>query len=295
MPPQRRGTLLLVVGAAAGVVIAASGVAERRANSAMHIPDDAVATVNGEPIRRVDYQRALAAFASDRRDGRLDDDLRRRVLDRLIDEELLVQRGLELRLAARDPMVRRNLSAAVIALLVARAEDDAANPSEEALRAFYNANQHYFRHPDQLRVEEMLFTTKQSGSTAAAGQRALAAHSRLASGDSFAAVRASADEATAPLPGALLPVGKLREYIGPSATRAVAALEPGQWTEPLTGVSSHRILRLVERRPVGLRPYDEVRKLVAEEFRRSAGDSRVRAVLDERRTIADVAIAEDEL
>jgi parvulin-like peptidyl-prolyl isomerase len=243
----------------------------------------------------VDYQRALAAFASDRRDGRLDADLRKSVLDRLIDEELLVQRGLELRLATRDPMVRRNLSAAVIALLVARAEDDAANPDDDALRAFYRENQDLFSSPDLVRVEQAFFGNKKSGGAGAAAERAKAAHQRLEQGESFAAVAADADETTYSLPDTLLPLDKLREYVGPTATREVALLRPGEITAPLAGVSGHRILRVVDRRPGRIRPFDEVRELVRAEFRRNAGDTRVHEVLEQRREAAEIRVAEDKL
>jgi hypothetical protein len=295
MLSQRRGTVLLAIGAAAGVVVAASGVVERRDANAMRVPDDAVATVNGEPIRRVDYQRALAAFASDRRDGRLDAELRRAVLDRLIDEELLVQRGLELRLAARDPMVRRNLSAAVIALLVARAEDDAADPDEAVLRAFYRDNRSLFRSPELVRVQQAFFGNRESGGSSAAAERAKAARARLDRGESFAAVMADADETTYELPNSLIPLDKLREYVGPTATRAVAGLEPGQHTEPLAGISGHSILRLVALRPGSARSFESVRALVREEYRRNAGDARVRKVLADRREMAEIRVAEEKL
>src|SRR5210317_545000 len=48
--------------------------------------EDAVAWVNGRPIARESYEKALAAVANDRKTGTLLDGDRERVLDRLIDQ-----------------------------------------------------------------------------------------------------------------------------------------------------------------------------------------------------------------
>ena len=76
-------------------------------------PDGVVALVNGEPIRADDYARMVQAVANDKRDALTEAD-RRRVLDRLIEEELLVQRGLALGLARQDRRVRADLTTTVI-------------------------------------------------------------------------------------------------------------------------------------------------------------------------------------
>ena len=65
LPPAvtraRRGVVLLGLGAAAGVVVAASGLVARERPG---VPSDAVAVVNGQPIAAADYARVLAAVAA---------------------------------------------------------------------------------------------------------------------------------------------------------------------------------------------------------------------------------------
>ena len=58
---------------------------------------DAVAWVSDRPISRASYESALQAVASDRKSGTLRADDRARVLDRLIDQELLIDRAIEAR------------------------------------------------------------------------------------------------------------------------------------------------------------------------------------------------------
>jgi hypothetical protein len=107
--------------------------------------------VNDTPIRRDDYLRALGAVAADRRTP-LDDADKRRILDRLIDEELLLQRGLVLGLPERARSVRAPLVAATIDLL-ARTNRE---PSDAELRAFYDAHREYFTDPGRVRVGQVV-------------------------------------------------------------------------------------------------------------------------------------------
>src|ERR1044071_7198253 len=96
-PRERRGVprALLIAGLIGGAAMAAAGLigGDRKA-----LPPQVVATVNQHPILRDAWLRAVAAVASEQNRELTADD-RRHILDRLIDEELLVQQGLALGLA----------------------------------------------------------------------------------------------------------------------------------------------------------------------------------------------------
>ncbi len=273
---------LLVASALAGASLAAVSLVERGPRSA-HVPDDAVAVVNGTEISRADYERAVAAVTTARRD--VDARVRRRVLERLIDEELLVQRGVELGLARRDPRVRTDLGAAVIELVSSRAQTDAAAPTDAALRQFYADNPHWFARPAQVRVRQALFGSE---------GEALAARRRVASGASFAEVAAAAPAPT-PLPDRLLPPAKLRDYLGPTAARTAVELPTGDVSDPVRTAAGWVIVQPVERVPGRVRPFEDVRDLVEREYVRGAGDRHVRAFLERSRADAVIAVAEDRL
>jgi len=275
---------LLAAGALVGVALAAVGLGSGGATA--QVPAGAVAVVDGAPIDEVDYRRALAAVAADRRVGVLDETLRRRVLERLIDEELLVQRAVELQLAERDSRVRNYLSAAVIDLIVARADDAAAEPGELELSALYAADPGFFAIPAQWRVEVALFGNADA---------ARAAHERLAAGAGFADIRALSEPLPAPLPNARLPAAKLREYLGPAVTRAVAELAVGEVSAPLPTPAGHYLVHVVERIPGAVPAFEDVRELVGGEYRRRAGDARLRAFLAERRAAASITVAGERL
>ncbi len=126
-----------------------------------NLPPGTVARVNDVPILREDYERAVAALQADRR-GALQPGDRAHVLDRLIEEELLVQRGLELGFVRYDRRVRADLTRAVIDSVVSEVED--AAPTEEELHAFFAANRSFFVQAGRLRARQVFVSGRGSRS-----------------------------------------------------------------------------------------------------------------------------------
>ena len=91
----RRTNFLLGLGAVAGLIAAALGLLLPDSSSNDPPEQEIVAIVNGDVILRDDYLRLLAGFERDARNP-VDDKIRQHVLDRMIEEELLVQRALDL-------------------------------------------------------------------------------------------------------------------------------------------------------------------------------------------------------
>ncbi len=290
-----RGSLLLAIGAIIGVVVAASGVLGADRDNAAKVPSNAVAVVNGEAILLADYTRALRALASDQRNDTIATAAKRRVLERLIDQELLVQRALELELAKRDPRIRAILTDVVISLLVSQAEDLAQEPDEAQLQAFYHSHSDYFRYPGRMQIHSVFFSSRHEGDQGPARQRAYRAFKRLKQGEPFHLVKQNGDPAVAPLPTGWLAVNKLRDYLGPGPTRVIAALSIGQLSEPLSGAGGYTIVQIVAKEPGQLRPFEQVRELVASEVVRRKGDLALKQFLAKRRAQATIAIAEQQL
>jgi parvulin-like peptidyl-prolyl isomerase len=282
-----RSVALLAIGAAVGLVAAAAGLvsAPRRADE---LPGDAVATVNGTEVRRADYERAVTALASDRRSA-LDDADKRHVLDRLVDEELLVQRAFELGLAQRDRRVRTDLVTAVIEAVTNEA--DQHEPSDADVARFFAENGDYFALPGRMQVEQV-FVRASGESDPDALARARDAAARLRAGAGADAVQGEVGGApVAPLPGGLLPAAKLREYLGPAAIDALRDLAPNGVTDPVRAAGGYHVLRLVAREPGATPELAAVRDEVRAELRRRGGDEALRRYLDELRRRAEIRVA----
>lgn len=134
---ERRALWLLAIGAAGGALLGAVAAWIGGALGSDTLPPAAIAMVNGSPIVREEFERALSLVAGDRRDPPSAAD-RVHVLGRLIDEELLVQYAVANALLApgaegpargvRDTVVREMVEAAVA--------DQGGLAREEALRRY---------------------------------------------------------------------------------------------------------------------------------------------------------------
>jgi hypothetical protein len=284
MTGRDRTNSWLGAGAALGALVAGLGLVRPSEESPGTPSDaDAVAWVNGEPIPRATYDRALRAVAVDRA-APPDDALRAHVLERLVDEELLVQAALEQGLARTDPRVRADLSAAAIGI-VTRTPAIEAPPTEAELRAFFAEHEAYFAPDTAVRVTPLFFAVR--GDDPAARARADAARAALTDGGAptraEAEAAAMADEPAVAVPRAELSVQKLTQYLGPTVARAAGMLPVGTWSEPLRGQDGYVLLRVDARRPGRAPRFEEARSAVSAEWARRADERRLRAFLAARR------------
>jgi len=302
---------LLLAGAALGLALSAWGLLEPRA--ARHVAGDAgdagdpgedrgrgddrtrlegalsedeAAVVGERVIRRIDFERVLAGVERDLRSP-IDGEARRRVLERMIDEELLVQQALALGLAAADRRVRGELVSGLVDSVVAEAAGDPPTPAE--VEAHYRANADFFARPGRVRVETIFFSTSAgsardrgaAGGRDAARDRAMRARDRLRAGANRAEVAAElGDREIAPVPASLLPLAKLRDYLGPRVVEALAGLETGGWSEPIESADGFILVRAAEREAPVAPPYAEVESLVRQDLVRRRGDEALRRYLD---------------
>jgi parvulin-like peptidyl-prolyl isomerase len=287
-----RPLALLALGAVTGIVLAAVGLMPSRLRSGNDLPSDAVARVNGELIRRDDFERLLVGLASDRGEA-IGPEQRRHVLDRLIDEELLIQRGLELGFARLDRRVRGDLTAVVMSAIIE--ESQGAQPTRAELQAFYDTERAFFAQPGQLRVRQVFCRVTANAQAAAALARADQAATRLRAGEDFEAVRrALGDAELSPLPDTLLPAAKLRDYLGPTAQRAALSLDAGAISAPIRSGTGFHVLQVVERQEGIALPLESIESQVLAEYRRRAGEKALRDYLDELRARADIQMRAEE-
>ena len=285
---ERQARWLLAAGAAAGMALAVTSLMSSPGGGPL--PTGLVARVNGVAIRAPEFERAVEALAADRRTPLTEAD-RRYVLDRLIDEELLVQYGLSLGLARSDRRIRGDFVTAVIAAQVASV--DGAEPSDGEAREFFRENREFFSSPPRLWARSLWVRGEPARSPEAARARAREAVERLRSGEAFDRVESElGDPLVAALPDAPLPPAKLREYVGPTALAAVARLTVGGVSEPVVGVGGVRVMVLVAREADTAPEFDEVEAEVRNEMKRRAGDTAIRRLLGELRAGGDVEVAE---
>jgi len=280
-PDARSSGRLLAVGAALGLAAALWG--------ALGQPGfgrpgrDAIATVEGVEISRADYERALGALAADKRTPLTAADARR-ALDRLIDEELLVQRGLDLGLGTSDLAVRKAVVDAMVQF--AAAETAGRRPDDDELRAFYAARPELVRSAPQVRVRVVSFPSRDQASVEAM-------RAALRAGKDFDAAARSAGGEAVIVPDMLLPAQKLGDYAGPAVRDAAVALRPGEAAGPIDAGGVPTFVLSLERREGSAPPFETVRDAVAEEWRRRQAEMALDEYLAGLRRTAKIRHAPD--
>src|ERR1700728_5453694 len=151
---SRRSFIFMGSGALLGLLMAGYSLFTARGTSTLAVPPEDVALVNQQPIARSDYlQQLQTLYGVDL--GHATAEQRRRVLDDMIREELFVQRGKELDVASTDPDVRSAMVNSVEQEIAADAIT--AQPSEAALRQFFETHQDRYVSEGVMRVRDLVF------------------------------------------------------------------------------------------------------------------------------------------
>jgi hypothetical protein len=149
-----RSFVLMAAGVLIGLVLAGYSLFTARSASNLIVPAEDVALVNQQPVSRADYLALLQTlYGADV--SHATQEQRHRVLNDMIREELFVQRGKELDLASADPDVR---SALINAVELEIAENAiTSQPSEAALRQFFESHQAHYVSEGVMQVKDLLF------------------------------------------------------------------------------------------------------------------------------------------
>lgn len=263
----------LIAGALAGLLAAGFGIL-RQADSGNELPANAVARVNGQIVSRNNYDRALARLGTNSTSV----DKAAWVLQRLVEDELLVQRGLELGMAQSDSAVRNAIIDSLIASVTAEA--DAASPGDEELQQYLSDNADRFSYTASLSVAAW-----QTNDDAVA-QSFVA---KLRNGSNV-----TTSDAIGPipdLPPGLMPLELLRDYLGPGVAAAAADMPVGS-----SAVFARRgrwlVVQVLEKKSAVVTDLGTIRNRVLLDYRRSLADQTLQDYLDDLRRRADLIVAQ---
>lgn len=265
--------VLLTLGATAGLLLAASGLVDSWSFSSSSLPANAIARVGGRVILEERYLELLIDLAADKRTP-LNTDDRLFVLDRLIDEELLIMRGIELGLPETSPEIRKTIAAAVIVQIAAEAK--ATTPDEAALRRLYEIDSEYFATTARYRLRWWRIPR----SDTEAEQKAASAYEQLSRNMPIEAVMQSTGLQPEPLlPDLMLPSIKLSDYLGSMLAQQASELRPGEFSRPIAAGGSFHILYLLAKQEAVIPAFEQIQPMVEAEYLRRSGDDALRQYL----------------
>jgi hypothetical protein len=279
----------LVVGVIAGAAIAAAtlvrGGAPNATRATASVPSEAVAVVNGKPVTRDALARFTGAIARERGRLELDPAEQRRILDRLIDEELLLQHGIALGLDRSEPSARRAIVSAVIDTLTTAEMRD---PDRSDLEAFYRDYGKTLARAGAVQVE-VAFVPVGAIAEDDAKQRASEIARRARAGESLAALGQPLDP---PLAAGPTNFDVLRDRFGNVVVQALAHLAPGEISDPVRAMDGYWVTRLVAREPDVVPPLDDVADAVQQAWVQHEHDALLTREIERLRNQADVTITD---
>jgi parvulin-like peptidyl-prolyl isomerase len=285
----RRSLLIFALGTTLGLAVAAYGLFSAAGTRIAGVPAEDVALVNGRHILRSDFITQVQLETSLPYEMTTSAQ-RRKVLDEMLDEELLVQRGLEVDLAASDPDVR--MAEVMGVQLQIDADVLAQAPGEEELEKYYEAHRDKYNGEGIMAFRDFIIRPAPEMSEEMAVAKAKAAADAFRMGRDSNDVAASFD---------LKDSGKIERgdvfdfavklKLPPALYEAAQKLKPREASEPIKdGTDIHVIL--MEKRLAGAeRSFAQVRDAVLQDFKKEATARVEAANLSYLKSKADIQLA----
>jgi hypothetical protein len=270
---------ILGLGLILGILLAALTIVEKN-----NIPDQNwAAKIEDQPIPYERYQMQLEGLAKDKRSP-LNKQDKEYVLERMIEEELLIKRAIDLGMLENNPMARGTIVQQMIKNIIA--EGSRIVPEESELIEFFQENIGFFTKANKLRVRQIYFSQDDFGDKVL--EEAKDAFTRLLEGEVFEEVALSGSKSALRIPDTLMNLSKVREYIGPSLMREAQLLKPGQFSEPKKVTGGFKIIYLVDKEDAAQPEYSNIRSTVLSEFSKRRDDQSLRKYLDNLKKWYDV-------
>jgi len=270
-------------------------------------------TVNGQPIAdeavraeaermRPEFERAFADENQDEREQRLQTWARENAIEQTLlrqaaraDEEPVSADQLEPALeqakrqagktadeAALREGVELNLK---VGRLLQRAADAAPEPTDEQVRACYEEHRDEFRVPERVHAAHIVMHVDADTPPEMAEAKCRQAQRRLEAGDDFAEV-ADADSDCEDPGGDLGWFG--RGQMVEEFENTIWKMQPGETSDIFATRFGFHIVRMIERMPAGVAPFEEAEDAARQRARQALRDEAVEAYLDSLREEARI-------
>ena len=219
-------------------------------------PPDTLVTVNGYPITQSALRNAEKRIQPNSSDPMNPDD-RELLLQRLIDDELMLQHAEDLDILTTDPGIRKLLVRSSIDSII---EDSRSIPiSDEQLRTFYEDHKFVFQRPSRIHLKVASFlnleVAKNIGGIIKKEVPFELAIAETKTGELI------------DIPSSLLPEHVLRRYLGSELTAVALSLSENQISSPITFGEFTYLIYVLAKEPEQQLSFDDSRLQVTSEYR----------------------------
>lgn len=287
--------LLMAGGALIGLLIAGYGLFTAKGTRSRGVPPEAVALVNGRAILRSDFMaQAQAQFTLPF--SQTSTAQRRKTLDDMVDEELMMQRGIEIDLPSYDPDVRNALVAGVE--LEVSADALAQQPTEQELRQYYQAHEDRYSSEGIMQLRDLVVLSDAGHPGDAARAVAGAAVAALRHGEGLEEVVRQYGLADS---GRFMDAGHVdtgnifqfavRAKLDDALYRAALALKDGEVSDPLEETDGVHLIAMVRHAFPVAQSFEDAQNRVFADFKKEAQDKVLQANLKYLHSRADIALS----
>ena len=177
--------------------------------------DQAIARVGEKEISRQKFEEIIKVL-DDQSKSELTLEKKNLIRERLIDEELLIQRAIELDLVRNDSLVKGNVIQTMFQYIIN--SNELAEPSEVELREYFSKEKNYFSSGKRFKLKNYTFRNLRDAETA---------RNSLNQGNLESFLKLVETENSFDLPNVFLTPQKIRDYLGPKVLEELPSLEKG--------------------------------------------------------------------
>ena len=177
--------------------------------------DQAIARVGEKEISRQKFEEIIKVL-DDQSRSELTLEKKNLIRERLTDEELLIQRAIELDLVRNDSLVKGNVIQTMFQYIIN--SNELAEPSEVELREYFSKEKNYFSSGKRFKLKNYTFRNLNDAETA---------RNSLNQGNLESFLKFVETENSVDLPNVFLTPQKIRDYLGPKVLKELPSLEKG--------------------------------------------------------------------
>ena len=277
---KKRYTLILLFGMIFGAVLAAISIVEESSVSNYQW----AAKIEDTIIPMDKYLMQLEGLAKDKRSPLTQND-EMYVLERMIEEELLIKRAIDLGMLENNPMARGTIVQQMIKTIIS--ENDRYEILDQDLINFFEENIGFFTKSQRLRLQQIYFSNEEFPNTSQ--KKAQEAYEMLIDGEVFSKVSNLGSKSALQIPNTLMTLSKVREYIGPSLMNLARNLEAGSFSEPVAVSGGYKIIYVFEKELIKPPSFRSIEDSVRAEYSKRMDDKALRDYLENLKNWYDIS------
>ena len=271
---------LLLLASIIGTFLAIYSIMETNKNFSS-LPDNIIATVNDKIIPSDKYQTVINLIQNDKRDELTKAD-REMALDRIIEEELLVQYAYKNGFLEADDLLRKSIVRSVVDSIVEQALS--VVPAEQDLLKFYEANLQTFAIDEKYRV--VILSSKNRSDIDEGKVIWQSNYDLTLLRQTFKRID------RLDIPTGFISKIRLGTLIGPLLRDKVLSLEVGETSETLKTIYGYSIVTLVDKKDRVIPEFKEISEIVLQEYKRQQREEILEELLKDLKRQSDIKINE---